>query len=160
MIETLQHKGVFHAFDNPGYSNEELREVFRAAGIDGLRDILPNYERRFNLLMASQKLIMANSVYPKIDALVITSQTGTPVDTESSYSGVMYTTNLAEEFTRSGNTNPYIVGWNVINDAANGVWGSFILVTSTGAMINRALAGITKVTGTAKLVLFTGTVTS
>lgn len=118
---------------------------------------LVNYQHVNNILMASQKLLMANAVYPRIDRLVISPDTSNPVDTESSYSAI-YTTSLAEEFARSGNSNPYQVAWNITNPAANGTWGSFILIDANGAMINRALAGVTKTAGTAKLVQFTGSV--
>lgn len=113
-----------------------------------------------NLLMASQKLLMANAVYPNIDRLIITNQTGLPSDSETSYSGTIYEADSVDEFTRSGNVNPYTVGWNILSDDANGSWGSFVLVTAAGAMINRALAGVTKTSGTGKLVVFTGSVTN
>lgn len=158
MNESLRHKGVFHCWDNPGYNNADLREMFAEKGILTLAKELPGYQRVNNILMASQKLLMANSVYPNIDKLVITNQTSVPSDNESSYSGTIYTTVASEEFTRSGNVNPYTVGWNILTDAANGSWGSFILITQAGAMINRALAGVTKNAGTAKLVIFTGSV--
>jgi hypothetical protein len=158
MIEVIRHTGIFHAWDNPGFDNDELRRMWERGGMKELCVRLRNYERRKNILMASQKLLMANAVYPNIDRLAITSQTSTPTDAETSYSGTLYTTQAAEEFTRSGNVNPYTVGWNILSDSANGTWGSFILITNSGAMINRALAGVTKASGTAKLVIFTGSV--
>lgn len=159
MNELLRHTGIFRIWDNPGWSTELLREWisrgFAPHEIPGLGE--PVVVK--NLLMASQKLLMATAVYPTIDRLIITSQTGLPVDSETSYSGTLYETSPGEEITRSGNVNPYTVGWSIQDDAANGSWGSFVLVTSTGAMINRALAGVTKTSGTAKLVMFTGEVT-
>lgn len=159
MNEIAEHLGTFHAWDHPRLSNEQLKDLF-TWGDRHLNRWLWNYKRCPNILMATQKLAMANAVYPSIDRLVITSQTATPQDNETSYSGTIYTTVAADEFTRSGNANPYTVGWNILDDDANGSWGSFILVTEAGAMINRALAGVSKTTGTAKLIIFTGSVTS
>lgn len=158
MNENATHTGVFHVFDNPGYSTDELRALFAELGLDGFMRHLPGYERRQNLLMSAQKLAMANAVYPTIDSLVLTSQTSIPVDSETSYSGTIYTANISQEFTRSGNVNPYILGWNITSESANGPWGSFITLNSNGVMINRALAGVTKKSGATKLVMFTGTV--
>lgn len=111
-----------------------------------------------NLLMASQKLKMAQAVYPNIDRLVITSQTTAPADNETAYTGVIYTSTPADEFSRNDNQNPAIIQWNITAEAANGPWGSFILIDSTGNMINRALAGITKASNTNKIIQFTGRV--
>lgn len=160
MNEFGKHIGIFHIWDNPGYTTDQIREwLARGHALESLQGLgQPQVVK--NILMASQKLAMSNAVYPNIDHLVITSQTGIPSDSETSYSGVLYETDLSEEFTRSGNENPFIVGWNVLDDGANGSWGSFILVDSGGNMINRALAGVTKTSGTGKLVVFTGTVTS
>lgn len=158
MIESVLWNGVFSVYTNPGYSTEELNELTRAGipftQIDGLELI----ETRPNLLMAAQKLAMANQVFPAIDKLVITSQSTPPVDTETSYSGTIYTTVAADEFGRSGNGNPYTVSWNLGPSTANGTWGSFILINSDGAMINRALANIVKATGSRKIVHFEGSV--
>ena len=160
MNEQHRHVGIFHCFDNPWLGNDDLNAIMAEFGLAGFEKYLKNYQRRPNILMATQKLAMANAVYPNIDHLVITSQTTTPQDNETSYSGTIYTTGASEEFTRSGNVNPYTVGWNILSDSANGTWGSFVLATQAGAMINRALAGISKTSGTAKLIVFTGTVTS
>lgn len=159
MNEALRHIGIFHTWDNPGYSTDELRR-WMANGKD-FRDLpdLLNYQQAKNLLMASQKLLMANSVYPNIATLAITSQTSIPSDDETSYTGLIYTAGQAQEFTRSGRVNPYTVGWNINSTMANGNWGSFILLDSNGQMINRALAGVTKTSNTSKLVVFTGSVT-
>lgn len=158
MNEQLIHTGYFHCWDNHEYSTEDLRQIVkRGINLSALKG-LGNYHLKKNILMADQKLLMANAVYPGIDKLVITSQTATPADNETGYSGTIYTTVAGDEFTRSGNVNPYTVGWNILSDSANGNWGSFILITNTGAMINRALAGVSKTSGTAKLVIFTGTV--
>lgn len=170
--EAARHRGIFHTWDNLHYSTEELRDVFdywqkkpgRDPGtfspteLEMILDGLCNYQKCPNIIMATQKLRMANAVYPNIDRLVITSQTSSPSDTETSYSGEIYTSVASDEFYRSGNANPYQVGFNILNDAANGNWGSFILITSTGEMINRALSGVTKSAGTSKLVMFTGSV--
>lgn len=158
MNEAIRHIGIFHAWDNPGYSTDELRR-WMANGKD-FRDLpdLLNYQQARNLLMASQKLIMANMVYPTIDRLVITSQTGVPSDNETSYSGLIYTAGSTEEFTRTGGVNPYTVGWNINSPSANGTWGSFVLINSDGQMLNRAIAGVTKNSNTSKLIVFTGSV--
>lgn len=156
--EGIKHTGIFHVWDNP-LSPEETRAVWEAHGLDGLFNRLTGYQRRHNILMAAQKLIMANAVYPRIDKLVITSQTASPNDAETSYTGTIYQTTAADEVLRSGNSNPYQVGWNITASGANGTWGSFVLVDGTGTMINRALAGVTKAANSAKLVIFTGSVT-
>lgn len=158
MREHAKHIGVFNVWDNPGYDSDEIKTIIQKYGLDGLSRKMKAYLPIHNLLMASAKLDMANLVYPSIDKLVITSQTTTPVDSETSYSGTIYTTVAADEYYRSGNGNPYQVGWNIQSNSANGNWGSFVLITSTGTMINRAIANVTKTSGTAKLVLFTGTV--
>ena len=159
MFENCRHIGLFEVYDHNQLSNEQLLDIMMGPGFANSKH-LKNRRLCRNILMASQKLSMANAVYPTIDRLAITNQTGLPADTETSYSGTIYTTNASEEFTRSGNVNPYTVGWNILTDSANGTWGSFVLITQSGAMINRALAGITKFSGTAKLVMFTGSVTS
>lgn len=159
MNESLQHIGIFHTWDNPGYSTAELRR-WMANGRD-FRDLpdLLNHQQAKNLLMAAQKLVMANAVYPTIASLAITSQTSTPQDNETAYTGLIYRATETEEFTRTGRVNPYTVGWNINSATANGTWGSFILLNSDGQMINRALAGVTKTSNTSKLVVFTGSVT-
>lgn len=159
--ETARHTGVFTVFDNTGYTTEELRVILRA-GVNpyGLA-YLTRADQRPNILMAAMKQAMARAVYPLIDGLVLTSQTATPVDTETTWAGQIYATVASDEVTRGADgDNPYQVGWNIISDAANGTWGSFVLRTSAGVMINRALAGVTKTSGAAKLVIFNGSVTS
>lgn len=158
IVEIPKHQGVFTVFDHPGYSTEWLKHWTEMGNpiekINGLKIC----KVATNLIMASQKLLMAQAVYPNIDRLVITNQTTTPADTETSYSGTIYTTVAGDEFFRSDETNPYQVAWSITTDSANGNWGSFVLITSTGAMINRALAGVTKLSGTGKIVQFTGSV--
>ena len=160
MNETIKHTGIFHVYDHPGYDTEVLRDWLNQGLSPLLLPGVDNYQRRPNIIMAAQKLLMANAVYPTITSLAITSQTSTPTDSETEYTGLIYQAGVSQEFTRSGNTNPYTVGWNILSDDANGTWGSFILLNETGAMINRALAGVSKSSGTAKLVIFTGSVIS
>ena len=159
MIETPRYKGIFTVYDNPWYKTEELelwvRHGKRFEDLPGISIL----EQMSNILMASQKLAMANAVFPNIDKLVITNQTSTPVDSETSYSGTIYTSVPSDEFYRSANANPYRMGWNITASGANGTWGSFVLITPNGTMINRALAGVTKDAGTAKIVDFQGSVT-
>jgi hypothetical protein len=157
MNETAQFIGTFDCWDNPGYDADYLRRWMEAGKPLGELPGISGNGPVFNLLMASQKLLMANAVYPGIDRLVISGDTSLPIDSETSYTAA-YTTGEAEEFYRSGNGNPYQVAWNITSSSANGTWGSFILVDAGGAMINRALAGVTKTAGTAKLVQFTGSV--
>lgn len=158
LTERAEYVGIFEIYDNPGYETDYLRCWCR----DG-NDILDlpgvSLERTDkNIIMAAQKLLMANAVYPRIDRLVITSQTATPVDSETSYSGTIYTSVLADEFSRSNEGNPYQVQWNITSDSANGTWSSLILITAGGEMINRALTSMTKISGTTKIVQFTGSV--
>lgn len=159
MIEAVRHIGLFEVYHNAKHSEDTLRSWLadgrRLQDLDGL--ILEAQCK--NLLMSAQKLLMAQSVYPNIDKLVITSQTAAPSDDETSYSGTIYTTVAADELARSLSTeNPYTVQWNLTTESANGVWGSFVLITSGGVMINRALAGITKLSGQSKIITFTGSV--
>lgn len=155
------HAGVFTVFDNTGYSTEELRAILRAGVDPHALAYLSQAEERKNILMAPMKALMARSVYPLIAKLVLTTQTATPVDTETAWSGTIYQTVASDEVTRdSDDSNPYRVGWNIASDGANGNWGSFVLATEGGAIINRALAGVTKTAGAAKLVIFQGRVTS
>lgn len=159
LTENIRWEGIFLVYENPCYTTEELKE-WRASGreVSELPFIKP-IGRRKNLLMASQKLLMAQAVFPNIDSLVITSQTSSPADTETTYSGTIYTASSTEEYYRSTSSNPAQIGWNITSESANGTWGSFILITSTGAMINRALAGsVTKSSGSNLVVDFTGTV--
>ena len=158
MNENAQYVGIFSVFTNKHYTTEALRQWCESGRrIEDLVGVeLVDISR--NILMADRKQAMANAVYPNIDRLVITSQTSTPEDTETGYSGTMYTTVTADEFSRSASGNPYTVQWNITTDTANGNWGSFILIDSGGSMINRALAGVTKASGTSKIVQFTGSV--
>ena len=158
MNEIAQYKGTFAAFDNYEYSTEEIREILRRGIPLWTLKGLVNAQVKKNVLMASQKLAMATAVYSTIDRLVITNQTSIPSDAETSYTGAIYTSLPGDETSRSEANNPYTVSWNIVSDTANGSWGSFVLINSTGAMINRALAGITKISGTAKLIMFTGSV--
>lgn len=158
MDEKPQYIGVFTVFDSTEIPTEELQEwcIDRPlAEYPGLKMVSAHQ----NILMASQKTLMANAVYPNISKLVITSQTTTPQDNETSYSGLIYQTVAADEFSRSGGGNPYNIAWNITSNSANGVWGSFILVTSGGSMINRALAGVSKSSGQGRIVQFSGSVT-
>ncbi len=161
MNEILQHVGMFEIWDGvPGWDTARIRAwLARGNPFERIPGISQPQVAK-NLLMASQKLAMANAVYPTIDHLVITSQTTLPSDSETSYSGVIYEADASLEITRSEDGNPYKVGWNIQDDLANGIWGSFILVKADGSMINRALAGITKISGQSKWVVFTGLVTS
>jgi hypothetical protein len=155
MTEQPTHQGVFRVYDTVDRTITYLRmlmsEGYKPLSLATLAAECPN------LLMASQKLLMANAVYPRIDRLIITNQTGTPVDTETTYNGVIYTATSNVEFFRAPG-NPYRVAWAIPANVANGNWGSFVLVDEAGAMINRALAGITKAAGTAKIVEFEGRV--
>lgn len=160
MNETPKHIGRFDVFGydiNPNFDVNEL-----GYWVDYDFDKLPGFSKLatcHNLLMAPQKLAMANAVYPSIATLVITNQTTSPVDTETAPGGAtIYTTLPADEYLRSADGNPYQVGWNIISDSANGTWGSFCLLNGSGQLINRALAGITKNAGQGRLVLFTGSV--
>ena len=155
--ETCQAFGFFDIFTNPGIATDELREM--AKNGQDIIAILKNHCRRYNTVMAEPKRQMANLIFGDIASLVITNQTSTPVSTETSYSGTIYTAGAADEYIRTGAVNPYQVGWNIFDSDANGPWGSFVLVGNTGLMINRAIAGVTKASGESKLVLFTGTVT-
>jgi hypothetical protein len=156
--DLMQFKGVFHVLDNPGYETRELSQWVEKGNLltalPGLRlaKICPNS------IMAYWKREAAEAVFSKIDHLKITNQTALPTDTEETYSGLIYSTKPTEEYFRSGNENPYQVGWNILSDDANGTWGSFVLVDAGGRMINRALAGISKTSGVGKIVYFTGTV--
>jgi len=112
-----------------------------------------------NIVMASRKLAMATLVYSTIANLVITSQTSQPTDSETEYSGALYTTTEADEFYRSGNTNPCQIAWNITSSAANGPWGSYVCIDGAGAMINRALTGgVSKSSGSNIIVEFNGSV--
>lgn len=159
LIEKINWQGIFTVYLNPGYTTQELRQ-WRESGYETVD--LPGIEalgQRKNILMSAQKLLMAQAVFPNIDQLVITSQSSTPADTETTYSGTIYTTVDADEYYRSTGGNPAQIGWNITSESANGTWGSFILITSTGSMINRALAGsVTKNSGSNLVVDFTGTV--
>jgi len=155
MQENPKHTGRFDVFEHPGYSTEELRGLIAADHLDKITKVATCH----NLLMAAQKLAMATAVYPTIATLVITNQSTSPVDTETAPGAVViYTTVAVDEYLRSAAGNPYQVGWNIINDSANGTWGSFCLLTASGVLINRALAGVTKNAGQGRLVLFTGSV--
>jgi hypothetical protein len=162
MIETPRYKGRFDVWSHPGFSTSRIAFYAREYGPDPAFWPVGPFTHDgpvFNLLMASQKLLMAQAVFPNVDHLVITNQTTDPVDTETATGGTtIYSTVSTEEYMRSGNVNPYQVGFNIITDSANGTWGSFCLVTAAGVLINRALAGVTKTAGQGKLVLFTGTV--
>lgn len=158
MQESFKPYGIFDVFDHDNLTNEQLLDIITWGGLHRSRH-LRGYQRVYNTVMATQKLLASNAVWPNIDKLVITNQTGTPSDSETSYIGTIYTTLTTDEFIRSANVNPYQVGWNITASGANGNWGSFITITSSGTMINRALAGVAKQAGTGKLVLFTGSVT-
>lgn len=152
MIEAPKYNGVFGVWTYPiGLTEDELKEWRRHD-----RVILDSCAT--NILMATQKALMAAAVYPNIDRLVITTQTSTPQDNETSYSGTIYTTTASDEFSRSGGGNPYTVAWNITSNTANGSWGSFVLIDSAGNMINRALAGVSKSSGQGKIIQFTGRV--
>jgi len=116
---------------------------------------VPHHEAR-NTLMATFKERMSQAVYPLIERLVITNQTSTPVDNETSFDGVIYQTSTADEFSRSGPTNPFVVAWNIPPTVANGAWGSFVTIDAAGNLINRALAGYVKRSGESVIVEFTG----
>jgi hypothetical protein len=159
MREHASHTGTFRIYDNPGYSLKQLRQwLSEGRPLDALIGFRSPIVKK-NLLMASQKLAMANAVYPAIDRLIITSQTAPPVDSETSYTGVIYEAGASEEAQRTPG-NPYQVMWSIVSSDANGNWGSFVLVDAAGNMINRALAGVTKQANTGKIVTFTGSVTS
>jgi hypothetical protein len=160
ITEQACHLGIFYVWDHNFLTNKELSDLIACGDKADYNHYLTGYKECPNIIMASQKLLMANAVYPTIDRLVITSQSGVPVDTETSYTDTIYTTNVAEESLRSGSVNPYQVGWNIRSASANGAWGSFVLINSSGGMINRALAGVTKSANSAKLVIFTGRVVS
>lgn len=159
LVESAQWIGLFGTYLNPGYSRDEVNAALDKglvlADLPGVVQI----ETQKNILMASQKLAMAGQVYPKIERLVITSQTTSPSDTETAYSGTIYTSVDADEYYRTGNTNPYQVVWNIASAAANGAWGSYICIDALGQMINRALTGgVTKSPGSNIIVEFTGSV--
>jgi len=161
MKEIAKHAGIFHVWDVvPGWDMSHLRDwLARGNAFYSIPGIgAPCVVK--NILMATQKTAMANAVYPTIDHLVITSQTNPPSDSETGYTGVLYETDSSIEINRSEEGNPFVVGWKIPVDDANGTWGSFILVNSDGDMINRALAGVTKTSGQEKWVVFTGSVTS
>jgi hypothetical protein len=111
-----------------------------------------------NTLMQRFKKEMAEAVFTKIDRLVITSQNTPAQDNEDTYTGALYTTSTADEFSRSVDGNPYSVAWNIPAGSATGAWGSYVLITSGGLMINRALAGISKGANASVIVEFTGSV--
>lgn len=159
-IESFKLKGIFQFFDHPGYKTEELKfwldkygSLFNLPGLE--IDKTKN-----NTVMDSYKLKAANSVYPLTDHLMINNDTSTPSPTETTYSpsSVIYSTSPTEEYTRSGNINPFTVGWNITSETANGPWGSVLLVDASNQVICRALAGVTKTSGKGKLVFFTGKV--
>lgn len=156
MIELAKHSGHFivaeHNIQDESRLKNWLKQGVPLRRIPGIRSV----RIVKNTLMATRKLAMVNAVYPLIDRLVITANTAIPVDTESAYTS-FYTTGALEEFYRAPG-NPYQIAWNISNAAANGNWGSFVLIDAAGAMINRALAGITKASGTTKLILFEGSV--
>ena len=161
MNSQVDYKGVFDVYENTmNLSSDELRQ-YMAEGVDIVK--IPGtclVGPKPNVLMQAQKIKMAQAVYPAIDRLIITNQTSTPSDTETGYTGAIYTSVETDEFYRSGpSQNPYQIAWNINADSANGAWGSFVLVDAFGSMINRALAGITKNSSTSILVQFSGLVT-
>lgn len=159
LIEQVRFVGRFDVWDHPGYSTEFLRR-YMEENLEGLFT-LPGMKASkpvFNVVMAAQKQIAGEYVYSTIDHLVITDQTDTPADNETDWTGTIYTTSTAEEYYRSAGGNPYQVGWNITSSSANGTWGSFVCVTSTGAVINRSLAGTSKASGEGKIVMFSGSV--
>ncbi len=156
MKESLSWTGIFDCWDHH-LTDSQVRDLMTRQGWEKSR-WLENHQPRKNLLMAVHKLAMANLIFPTIDHLVITADQTSPRDTETTYTA-FYETSDSEETFRTGNTNPYQIAWNVSSASANGTWGSFILVDEYGAMINRALALVTKSANTRKLVQFTGRVT-
>lgn len=159
MNQTLQYQGIFTAADLPADADERMIRRLLRDGVPLSELGLPNTQEIRNIIMDAYKLAAVTAVYGQIDRLAITSQTSTPSSSETSYSGALYTTAVADEYYRSGLTNPYRVGWQIRDASANGTWGSMILITSTGSMINRALAGVTKTAGVVKIVDFQGSVT-
>jgi hypothetical protein len=157
MRERAKHIGIFRMWDVPGEVDSRALWYSYHHNID-LAEVLGDPTIRQNLLMANQKLAMAAAVYPNIDRLVITSQITAPNDSETSYSGALYTTTSVDEFFRSGISNPYRISWKITSSTANGPWGSLILIDASGNMINRALAGTSKLAGVTKIVDFTGRV--
>lgn len=165
VIQTARHVGIFNAYDHPGYTTEELRRWVKSGRHYLDLPAITHIKKCPNTLTSTVKLMMSNAVYPYINKLVLTSKATVPVDTETGYDQEDYIAEFGEasEFLRSPNQNPYTVGWNISTNNANGLWGSFLLFgdfSGDKKMINRALAGVTKQAGQAKLVVFTGSVVS
>lgn len=120
MNQTLQYQGIFTAADLPADADERMIRRLLRDGVP-LSDLgLPNTQEIRNIIMDAYKLAAVTAVYGQIDRLAITSQTSTPSSSETSYSGTLYTTAVADEYYRSGLTNPYRVGWQIRDASANG----------------------------------------
>lgn len=159
MQQELIYKGTFTTADLPADADERMVGRLLRDG-HSLEDLgLPNTQIVHNVIMDTFKLAAVTAVYGQIDKLRITNQTTTPASSETSSSGTIYTTVAPDEYYRSAVANPYRVGWQIRDSAANGTWGSLILLDAVGNMINRALAGVTKTAGVIKIVDFQGSVT-
>lgn len=160
MIQKVQFRGVFTIADLPDHVDLDIVSRCFDAGLQ-MEDLpwrLPNLQRIENVVMDSYRLKAVEAVYHQIDRLVITTQTTQPSSAETEYTGTKYTTVATDIYYRSGISNPYRIGFQVRDPAANGSWGSFVLIDSNGVMINRALANTSKTAGAAKIVDFQGTV--
>lgn len=160
MIQPIQFQGVFTIADLPDHVDMNIVKMCMEAGYN-LEDLpyrLPNLQKVYNVVMDTYRLEAVEAVYHQIDKLVITTQTSQPSSSETSYSGTKYTTIATDIYYRSGITNPYRIGFQIRDAAANGSWGSFVLIDQNGVMINRALANTSKAAGAAKIVDFQGTV--
>jgi hypothetical protein len=157
MLDQLEWKGLYRIFDNPGHETDYLRFLVQK-GHD-LSDFCQQTDEFENTVMSSYKQIMLDSSFGLAENLVITSQTFTPADNETGYTGVKYISTPADIIYKTQGTNPFSMGFNIRNSFANGDWGSLILVTASGQMINRALANTKKETGKAKIIDFRGLIT-
>lgn len=157
-IEKSKSKGVFSVYEVDDECNlEELKSWMQSGhsieSFPGTQFIRSDR----NILMSSLKLAALNTIYGSADHLVITNQTSTPVESETSYSGTIYSTVENDEFFRSLSTNPIRIAWIIGPSSGIGTWGSYILVDSANTMINRALTGgVTKSNGQTLIVEFQG----
>lgn len=159
MNDKIRYKGIFRVWDSP-YTSEDATEylqwyVAKGGRFEDIPGVKPD-EEMTNTVMQAFKLDMINASFGLADRLIITNQTTTPQDNETSYPGVFYTSTVGDLIYKSNNTNPFRMGFNIRSSAANGTWGSFILVTADGRMINRALANTSKKSGVAKIIDFEG----
>lgn len=117
-----------------------------------LEEVLKNHQGKMlgvfkNLVMDTRLATQQNSLWNLATKFKITTQTSSPVGTESTpVSGIIFSGGSAEEFARITG-NPYTLNYQIGASYANGTWGSLVFTDDSSVIINRVLTPVTKTSG-------------